>query len=629
MQLFFAVVGDAVRTEPVFRALVESTARSNPGSEIEIQQNPGAKVGYESRAFDSLGLDDRGIQIHLDGVVRSIDGQRIPTSESRGVTLQRLVTVYEEAGDAIWERIDGSYRLVLVDGSEVHSGVDIAGTRSLYWWAVDGVWACHSQLMDLARAYPRELHVDDGAVGNYCETGRYPTGATPYREIRHLGAGQFLVSGGGGVIEHDHFSRAPRPPGPSRPVEQLAGEFIDLMADAVSSMIGGADRPVIPLSGGMDSRFIATLAVRELGPEAVRTITWGEEPDRPSADGVVARQVAARLGVENTWYSKTQKHTHESFARAIYLSSGETDHAIHFPGDHSFHAELAQVHGYGSIVRGDELLGGGEDRHRIMSTRGALGYAELHRIALDRRYPELLGESTFRSMAEEQGSWLRDIAGHLHATSAYGKYLEIYYMIWMRRMLAPYNLVKNTDLEVLTPFLDRQVNEWVKSVPDRLIARKRLLWAALQKLDPEIAAVPFATIPNLPSWPSRWRQDPSLTAFFREWCSQPGWLDEIGAKERVIAAIDQMTDEVRPNQSIAANPPRPRDRAAPGGWGTRSKTALRHTTLGRWLSEQTVEYRVTRRHLPMYLRICRLSVLHRMLGDVSKARASRESTTSR
>ena len=622
MQLFFAVAGASAGSDHVFRSLFELSRQSNPRSHITVTELPGIRVGAESRAFDWQIDESTGVTIALEGYVRSIAGVELAARLSRQATLARLHASYMELGDHLFEKMDGSYRLIIWHQSGLRVGVDIAGTRALYWFVADDMWACHSHLMDLAPTYPRVLQVHLGAVGQFCANGRYPPNLTAYRGIRHLGAGQWLIHGARGTESREHFSRAPLEPADRRPMPTLATDLIERTDAAIDSSLRASDRPVYPLSGGLDSRFIVALAVRRFGPHAVRSITWGEEPDRPSSDAVVARAVAAKLGVEHTWHQKAHAHTPETFARAIYLSSGETDHAIHFPDDHILHGELADSYGFGSIVRGDELLGGSLRRPKVLTTRGARGTAFLHAIASDPEYPALLGIDSFRAIADEQRQVIRAVMDHLHARTAYGKFLELYYLLGVRRHCAPYNAVKNTDLEVLTPLLDRRLNDWVRGLPDGAFEYKRLARLALETLDPELASIPFASNSNDGDWSTRWRTQPALPTFFAEWCERPGWLDEFDTKEVVLAAAWRLVEEARMYEAPPAEPAYSVSRSRARDLSHQLRIRLRTSTAGRLLAEQTLEYRVTHRDVTTQSRIARLAVLHGMLGEISRRRAA-------
>ena len=267
----------------------------------------------------------------------------------------------------------------------------------------------------------------------------------------------------------------------------------------------------------MDSRFLAAELVRRNGPHSVPTITWGEDRARPASDAIVAAAVARELGLDNDWFEKRQQHTPESFARAVYLSSGEADCAIHFPDDHGLHAELAGL-GYRSMFRGDECFGSDE----ALLTHAAVPLVNaLAPMGRDAVYRGLLGDALFDRVADEQEAALGAMLGTLRSSSPTSRRGELWYAVGLRRFLGGYNRVKQTDLDVVAPLLDRALLERVHATPDRLRTHKALLQAALDRRFPTIAAMPYATDDNLPRWDARVATDPTLARVLLARCERP------------------------------------------------------------------------------------------------------------
>jgi asparagine synthetase B (glutamine-hydrolysing) len=618
MQMRFGVLGDAGHSrDEVFDGLVGASRDSNPGLTLDLEESPSVRIGYASRNHGSWREPGTDRAFYLEGLLRSIDGR--PTTE-RGTgeaDLRRLAELFVVHGDAIWERLDGSFCLVIVDGRTYHIGVDLVGTRGVYWWSSDGLLAFHSHLIDLAPTYPGTLDEDPGALGNYLTVGLYPATATAFREIRHLGAGQCLSFADGQVSARSHFEFVSMPDMPRRPKAILVDELIDLATEAVATSWRDARLPVVPLSGGIDSRYLVGEITRQNGPVA-RTITWGEDPTRPDSDAVFASRVSGTLGVEHTWFDKAQHHSPETFRRAVYLSSGEADGAIHYPGDHLLHADLAANHGFASLFRGDELFGTTSPLP-ILTTRGALALSSVIHMGQGHGYANLVDRVQLDRMSAEQGAFVDAVRRDIRSATPQGQRMEVLYGQDFRRELATYNVSKNADLEVYTPLLHRRMVEWLVGIPDDLKPAKPLLRAAMLRRFPELAAIPYATRSNLPDWRARSQSDPSFAAFLREWFLEPGWLDAMGTKPAVLAGVEEMGRVAETNApSTDGLPLAPQ----PGAYRER----VRKTVPGRLLRELTLERRYIR-NVPPYLRLSRLAVLHGMLGQIEVRRARRPPIT--
>ena len=610
MQLLFGVLGDADRAAAVFGEMAAASADSTPGLSPSVIADETVRLGYVSRAFAVWHERDADRSFYLYGEVLSIDGRE---TRHRGLSSDELAAVarlYAVHGPGLWERLDGSFCLVVRDGRDFRVGVDVAGTRGVYWWYQDGLLAFHSHILDLAPSYPGALVEDVGALGHFLECGHYPPRATAYRAVHHLGAGQCLALVGEAVSVQDHFRMVYRDSPGRKTTELLVDELISLVSASVARSWRAASEPVVPLSGGVDSRYLAAELVRQAGgPGAVHTVTWGEDRLREDGDAVIAARVAATLGVDNTWHEKSQRHAATTFDRAIYLSSGEADCAIHFPDDHVLHAELADRYGFHSLFRGDELFGFNSPI-RIITSRAVLPGSSIARLELDDAYRELLDPDLFSAMATQQARELAATAASLQSRTPHARMEEAWYEFGLRRELAPYNTVKNADLETYTPFLDRALLEWIRGTPDELRAGKMLLRAALSRRFPEVAGIPFATRTNLPSWQGRSRRDPAYARFLHEWCSRPGWLDTVGSKPQVLRALETMEAEATEPGSL------------PEEQSRRWRLWAKRTIPGRLLREVTFESRLARKSASPYLRPARLAVLHGLLGRVQARRAA-------
>ncbi len=614
MQLLFGVLGTNPTAGSVFDRLAALTAESNPGIRTEVETAPGLRVGRHVRSFgrwDDAGTD---LTLILDGEIRSIDGRDTTGHGTTEPELAEVAGLYRRLGTGVWKRLEGSFRLLIRDGRTIRIGFDVAGARALYWWACGGVLAFHSQLLDLAPTYPGELAEDAAGVAGFLAHGYYPFSTTAFEGIGMAGAGQYLEAeleeDGVRAAIHDHFRFVPAAEPDARPIETLADELNDLLTAGIARSWRSAERPVVPLSGGVDSRYIAAELVRLSGdPAQVETITWGEHRARPGSDGVVAPKVAAALGVPNTWHEKPQVHTNESLGRSIYLSSGESDAAISYPGNHLLYERLVADPGYRSMFRGDQLFG---EAHQLMTHRAVFAASGLSRIRLDPVYRRLLDPGLVGRMADAQDALLERVLTGLAATTPQAKLYELKYATTWRRELSPNNTVKHMHLEVHTPLFGRATLEWVRGLPDSFRADKRVFRVAIARRFPELSRIPFATCSNLPDWSRRARTDPSLARAFREWCEQPGWLHSIGADSRVIAALSELEAAARSQRAGGSDPgdgrPTARQRL-----NQRLRDASRTTRPGRLVREWTMERRAIGDH-SMYARLSRLAVVHGLIG---------------
>ncbi len=247
------------------------------------------------------------VKLFLDGEILYIDG--VPTTE-RGRSereLEQLAQLYRRYGEGLWQRLDGNFCLLIEEGRSLRIGVDLSGSRTLYYWVHDGTLAFHTHLLDLAPLFPGCLSEDWGSIGHFLNCGANIPGRTALEHIGHLSAGNHLHFFNGQVTIREHFRFEVVPSDALPPVERLTEQLADLMSEAIGVAWRAADRPVLPLSGGANSRYIVAELARQVDDRSLlRTITWGMYRDRPGSDVEAAAQVAAILGVEHVWHEKTR-----------------------------------------------------------------------------------------------------------------------------------------------------------------------------------------------------------------------------------------------------------------------------------------------------------------------------------
>src|SRR5579862_5186162 len=467
MQLLCGVAGPAERARPIFDGLLASSRQSNAGIELTVADAPGLLLGYAARRFTPWSGPDPELRLFLDGEILFLDGQRTAERGTSATELAAVAGLYRRHGADFWEQLDGNFCLIVQDGALVRIGVDPVGTRSVYWWARDGVLAFHTHLLDLAPSFPGRLDEDPGAIANLLASGGYLPGATAYRDVHHLRPGFHLAfeDGAARVGRHFRLVSHAREDGATAPA--IAGELGAILADSIGAAWGAAERPVLPLSGGIDSRYILAVAAQDAGDlRLLRTVTWGEERDRgPDSDGVLAARVAAAVGVENVWCEQAQDRLETSWQRALYLSSGEADNAVHYPDDHLLHRRLVEEMGVASMFRGDIFWGEGQVP---MTRRPLVAAVSTHHLSLDDgTYRRLLDGDALREMARGQSEVLAEMLEGLESPTPAGCYQELYYDFKFSQLMAVFNRVKHADLEVYNPLMTRAVAEWACRLPDR------------------------------------------------------------------------------------------------------------------------------------------------------------------
>jgi hypothetical protein len=599
-----------------FQSLLEASQESNPHITPVAESLSGLFLGRVSRAYTSWSGGNPRLQLFLNGEILYIGGQPTQRQGTTEAELAHVAALYGEYGARLWEHLDGNFCLVIRDGDTLRIGVDPVGTRAVYWWVWEDTLAFHSHFMDLAPCYPGHLTEDHGTIGNFLACGAYPPGGTAFREIHHLSPGSHLEFQAGQARVADHFRLECNGARDGESRDVLMDELSALLSRSIESCWRAAKSPVVPLSGGVDSRYITAELAHRVGDKSeIRTITWGERPERAGSDAVVAVQVAERLGLENVFHENLHNHLGIEWERALYLSSGEADVAVEYPNEHLFHQELALQLGFESLFRGDECYGRSPP---LLSRRALLPVTNMvHLSLLESSYAGLLDQSVLQPMIQGQSEVLAALLSRLTSPTPTGRRDELYYAFRMRQVLAVYNRVKHAYQEVYNPHLARFLLDWMRGIPDSMRDDKILFRETCARNFPEIAAIPLASTGNLADWEARFQRDRSVIRFYYERCDAAGWLDRIGQKGGILGALRAIESHASAPISHSS-PPLPKWRV----WTKSTLPRAKSTLPGRFAAEMMSERRRAAR-FPRYPRIGRITVLHSLLGNIYARRAQR------
>ena len=199
-----------------------------------------------------------------------------------------LLHGWREWGQGLVDRLDGMWAFALYDLRErcLFLSRDRFGEKPLYWAQRRGTFAFASELEALMRHPSLERNLDPLALRKYLAHGYVPAPGALYEGVRKLAAGTCLRFDLGDatprVTRRWALDLEPDPALAARSVESLAEELRAKLEAAVSRRLV-ADVPVgVLLSGGLDSSAVAVFAARHRKPGELRTFSVGF--DEPSFD---------------------------------------------------------------------------------------------------------------------------------------------------------------------------------------------------------------------------------------------------------------------------------------------------------------------------------------------------------
>jgi asparagine synthase (glutamine-hydrolysing) len=389
----------------------------------------------------------------------------------------------------------GEFFGILHDGprQRLYAISDRFGTRTAYWHSGSGQLAICSELGALVRLGVAPCRLDWPHVAcllrlNKCRLGD----ATLFASIRVIMPGTVQVYDlerlGSAPVEHKYYEHTFSDVPLSE--DEWVEEIVPLLRRAALSAQRRSKSLALSLSGGLDSRTLLA-AFDEPQRSTIFAISCGL-PD--SADVQLAAQVAAGVGCH---YQNIDLGPGDFLACARASVTRLEEFDIFVQGAQArLHREAAQV--AGGLMTGWDLdipLRGVYLNERIL----ALIDAGQVRDAVDENWrlfsaPEIrqIGQEGFlRAAGDVPETRLEGILAQLHEPDAVRMYLRFLFTYEKFRLLMLRSRMARFELESITPFYDTTLQVVLAGIPESLKSGNRLFARVLNRLSPELAAIPY------------------------------------------------------------------------------------------------------------------------------------------
>lgn len=212
------------------------------------------------------------------------------------------------------ERCEGTFSGCLIDSENntVRIVVDKLGVRPVYWALTGGVFYAASALWMLEKLSQLRKSCNWEACAEVAAFGYAMGDRTVYSEVNSLTPGSVLVSRSGRIEKKVYWDwRDPMWHGEDAGAELIESVEAAFKA-AVADRVDGQQEVLSFLSGGMDSRFIAS-CLRECGVE-LHTLNFAPEG---SADLVFGRMAAKALNAKHLEFGAGTEPFHVRMERAV------------------------------------------------------------------------------------------------------------------------------------------------------------------------------------------------------------------------------------------------------------------------------------------------------------------------
>lgn len=291
--------------------------RGPDGEGYEIHAPSGLHLAHRRLAIlDIAGgqqpmiSEDRAFSIVFNGEIYNFRELR-KELEALGVRFESdhsdtevLLHGYRVWGESMCSRLNGMWSFVIHDRArnKLFCSRDRFGKKPFFFHARPGLFVFASELNAL-RMHPEvPTRLDPLSLRKYFAYGYVPAPRTFYSDVRKLPAGCSLVLDlENWQVSEKRYWAYKSEPFQDRPTgaERAWAEELRALVDAAVARRLVADVPVGAfLSGGVDSSFVAALAVRHTGQERLKTFSVGFE-EASFDESAHARAVAEHIGTSH------------------------------------------------------------------------------------------------------------------------------------------------------------------------------------------------------------------------------------------------------------------------------------------------------------------------------------------
>lgn len=287
-------------------------------------------IDLSDAANQPMSNEDGSAWVVFNGEIYNFQELR-RSLEQRGVRFHTtsdtevILRLYEAQPDRFVEELDGMFAFAIWDSrrQRLLMARDRVGKKPLYYSSTSGLFAFASEMKALFHHPALMPDVDREVIPAFFLYGYVPTPRTFYRGIKQLPPGHLLEVRPNGEIRIERywdldFSKKPSP-SPER--AEAAARVRELVTAAVRRRLI-ADVPLgVFLSGGLDSSIIVGV-MSQLKQEPVRTFSIGFTGDARYDETAYARLVSQRFGTVHTEFIVESPAVDQLIERLVWHHDG-------------------------------------------------------------------------------------------------------------------------------------------------------------------------------------------------------------------------------------------------------------------------------------------------------------------
>jgi hypothetical protein len=455
-----------------------------------------------------------------------------------------LWNLYRERGKAFVHALAGSFLIYVNDHQEQRALLinDHFGSYQCFFTVVDQVLCFAPEVNILMDACKPPAAIDVASVLSMFVNGHLLSSGSYLREVKGLPPGTMVeVSPHGGIQFDRHYRFAFQEPPEEHPDEHFVSGLSVRLMGALESRADILADTIIPLSGGWDSRGLAACAaaVAKRNGTRIRTVTWGIPggEDVPDTDPPIAR-----AGTEHTYVPRPVASWIDDFESMFTMLDGHTDDCVFHPNEHALLSHLHTDLGGHHIYSGNHMFGPAGEAATDTEAKARIGIYHLTDF-------EPLWELFNQAQIEQLRGLSEDYAAQVLADCTMKDFNNRKDYLHYSQRLQVYTMrsahYKQCAIWVHNPWLDREIVDFMTTVPTRLRVVKQLYKRAMQSLFPELEKLPHAGVrfDNIEDWDTILRTQPEIRNYvLQHLLGEENGLHALLDMDRLRAFIDGFFD---------------------------------------------------------------------------------------
>ena len=394
----------------------------------------------------------------------------------------------ETSGDAhvsLGNRACGVFAEWNWSGQQLTLTNDRYGFFPIYYWWRDNEFAVSpsiSKLLDLVG----DDELDDRVFSVFLRLGWLIGDGTPFKSIRAVPPGTTLTWQRGqltiesaGIIRHKRLD-VPR--------AEAIETYSRLFQRSVERTLPPNDDFFVPLSGGRDSRHIL-FAVHKANRRPT-CLTLIPPPPRPREDARISRQICETLKLEHVLLDQPPSRFENELRKNELIGFCASEHGWFLPLRDFVEGRGLPVY---DGIAGDVLTGGmflTEERMRLYE-QDKLEELAIKILGPEGYLPKILSRAAYREFTRDKAvtHLVQELARHSNQPNPVGSF-----RFWNRARrciaLSPFRLLGD-GANVITPYLDADVFDFLSALPDEMLVDRRFHTDAIAFGFPEYAHIPY------------------------------------------------------------------------------------------------------------------------------------------